>query len=79
MRDLDVGRFLRLRNAIQGAMDAIDPDSQAMSGIALPEAYKRFRAQAAELVPGRAAGRVQRHLPGVEGASWRVHAFREPG
>ncbi len=50
MRDLDVGRFLRLRNAIQGAMDAIDADSQARSGIALPEAYRRFRAQAAELV-----------------------------
>ena len=51
MRDLDIGRFLRLRNAVQQAASAIPADSSGTSGRALPEAYKRFREEALAIVP----------------------------
>ena len=51
MRDLDVGRFIRLRSAVLGAMGAIDNQSRKTGGAALARAYQRFRAEAYEIVP----------------------------
>lgn len=39
---MEVGRILRLKEAIRGAMDAL-ADKSATTGDALPDAYKRFR------------------------------------
>lgn len=51
MRDLDVGRFLRLRNAIQQSMEAVTEDVKAYAGSVLLEAYSRFHEDALMLVP----------------------------
>lgn len=64
MRDLDIGRFIRLRNAIQLASDASDGDGSAVT---LAESYLRFRAEALDLVPDENKDELQRLCPEIDG------------
>jgi hypothetical protein len=46
----DIGKFMRLRGAIQFAMDAVDPGQAAMGGDALARTYERLRGEVREAV-----------------------------
>src|ERR1051326_4439866 len=46
---MDVEKFLRLRGAIQGALDGMPPDTAAISGAALASAYYKLRKEAYSL------------------------------
>lgn len=63
MRDLPLGPFLRLKGAIEQAANSISEESAAVSGIALPQAYKRFRSEALELVPDEDKEELSRICP----------------
>ncbi len=63
MRDLDPGRFIRLRSAILEAMEAIDDQSRRTAGASLARAYERFRAEAYEIVPEEQRNEFDRVCP----------------
>lgn len=48
---VEVGRFMRLRGAIQGALDAIPVDQAAVAGRAMAARYRIFRHEAQKVVP----------------------------
>jgi hypothetical protein len=47
---MDVGKFLRLKEGILGSLKSVSGKSSATSGDALPNAYKKFREQAKEIL-----------------------------
>lgn len=65
MRELDVGRFMRLRNAIQQASEAAS-DLPSRSAVALAEAYERFRQDAYDLIPEEHRAELDRICPTMD-------------
>lgn len=62
MMAIDVGKFLRLKGAIQGAMDAVPTGSAAFSGTSLVDAYLTLRKETAEAIPEELAEEFDRQF-----------------
>ena len=62
----DIGEFLRLRNAIRQASDAVSEDARGSSGAALPEAYRRFLEAAIEVIPEEHVSELTRICPDID-------------
>jgi len=63
MRALDIGRFIRLRSAIQQSSETGSEQSAAGP---LAESYLRFRAEALDLVPEGDREELQRVCPEID-------------
>lgn len=75
MRDLDVGRFLRLRNAIREAMEAGADVGAAPS---LARQYRAFRESAIELVPPEHEDELRALAPEIDDEKTRLELGPNP-